>query len=109
MNLAPAAEGFGLDAAQFTVLAALVRMVFRRSVGDRCGVPVPTNWGPVSAAAVGIAGGVACGWLVYGPGLLPFGASLVVAFTAGGVCERLADRWGARPEPGGAPERCGKE
>jgi hypothetical protein len=98
--------GFGLDAARFTVLAVLVRVVFgHRLIGDHFGLPVPIDWRRVSAAAVGVAGAVACGWLVYGPRLLPFGASLVVAFVAGGVCERLAERWCDRAEPVAAPDR----
>jgi hypothetical protein len=97
--------GFGLDAAQFTVLAALVRVVFgHRPMGDHFGLPVPIDWRRAATAAVGVAGAVAGGWLAYGPGLLPSGASLVVAFVAGGVCERLADRWFDRAEPGPAPD-----
>jgi hypothetical protein len=108
-----------VDATQFTVLAVLVRMVFRhRPVGDYFGLPVPTDWGRVSAAAVGVAGAVAGGWLVYGPGWLPFGASLVVAYLAGEVCEwnmlgrilmevRAALR-GNEAGPGAAADRTGR-
>jgi hypothetical protein len=88
-----------MDAARFTLLALLVRVVFRRHpLGDHFGLPVPTDWRRVAAAAVGVAGAVAGGWLLYGPGLLPFAASLPGAFAAGAVCERLTDHVLLTPE-----------
>ena len=110
--------GFGVDASQFTLLAVLIRVVFRkpprgrvvfrrRPMGAHFGLPVPIDWARVAAAAVGVTGAVAGGWLAYGPGWLPFGACLVVAFAAGEACERLADWWGGRAEPGAAPDRGG--
>jgi hypothetical protein len=82
-----------MDAAQFTLAAVLVRVAFRRPPrGDHFGLPVPADWRQ-AACVVGMAGAVAFGWLVYGTGWLPFGASLVVAFAAfaaSGLCESLA-------------------
>ena len=82
-----------MEEVQFTLLVALVRVVFRRpAMGDHFGLHRPIDWPGVAAAAVGVAGAVAGGWLVYGPGLLPWWASLAVGFVAGAACERLAER-----------------
>ncbi len=98
-----------MDAAQFTLLAVLVRVVIRPPPrGHHFGLPAPIDWGRVAAAAVGVAGAVSGGWLAYGPGWLPFGASLAVAFAAGGTCEWLAGRRCDRAEPGAAPDRGGR-
>jgi hypothetical protein len=79
-----------VEAAQFTLLVVLVRVVFRRPrIGDHFGHPRPIDWPGVAAATVGVAGAVAGAWLVYG--LLPWWASLAVGFVAGAACERLAD------------------
>jgi hypothetical protein len=95
-----AAEGASVSGAQFTVFVILVRVLYRqRPLGDHFGHPPPTDWPGVAVAAVGVVGAVAGGWAVYGPGWLPWWAALAVAFVAGGVVERLADRWGSRAEP----------
>lgn len=83
-----------MGGAEFIVFAALVRVVFRRPpLGDNYGLSVPINWRRVAVATGGILGAVVGGWLVYGPGWLPWWASLAVAFAAGAACEWLAD-WG---------------
>ena len=95
-----AAEGLGVDAAQFTILAVVARIVFLCFVGRPLRPPPPRSTrARVCAATAGVAGAVAGGWLAYGPGWLPFGGVPGRGVRGGAACERLAERWGDRAEP----------
>ena len=82
-----------MDTAQVIVLAVLMRVLFgHRTIGDHFGLPVPTDWGRVGAATVGVVTAAGCSWLLYGPGWLPSWAFVGVGFAAGGVCEIVHGR-----------------